>query len=1010
MPVKERLSGVSIHTLVPVKPKPVRLTIQEEILSSKPFVIPKRNFKHASFTGRQRELDYLTSFYRETLTRLKKQNSGGEETFKPYIIGIKGEAGIGKSRLVREFHVRTSSAVSNCRFISGGSYSSGQNPYGLISGLLKNSFNLPAENNIYDNVLPVIKQACPDLSGENISHLAKTVCGKVSYGNSIAVKNAAKEYLFFLCNELNKENIPLVLILEDMQWADEPSLEVLEHIVRSVNLYTDKKQPQMLFVMNYRAGFKPSKSLRTESEYKELTLEALTEKETNELITSLSGGKAAGDKARGIILKRSDGNPFNIEEWCRLLLDDKTTRAVPATVKSLLAERVSELEPGERAVLIAASVLGRKFELRIVNEILKNAEKHEPTEKIMQNLVDKKYIVNLTGDVYEFRHDLLQEIIYRYLNINTRRNAHLLAGTAIESLYSNELHNYYYELARHYTEAKDEQKSPEYLEKAGDKAKDNYEHERAIRYYGKLLNVVTCEKRYNITFKLCDVYMNRSEWNKQIELCNNILAESLRLDKNIKAECYKRTGHAYRLKGDYKDALKVYKKAYRIYEEKHEVQGKLDIMEHEAKVMMNMGKYKESLASFEMIYKISKEKRYDELYKNSLIGLGIVNSKFGKYSETIKYSEELHEHSLTNKNTDGIITSEINKAEAVYFMGNYDLATEIYLKALRKAKILSKQQEIPICLGNLGVIYQTKKKFKKALNYFQQQLHFFINCGDKPGISRALGLIGSCYISLCNFNKALYFLYEQLQMCTHLKRKQTEAVCVGNIAVVYSQLGDYSKANKYFKKQLLIDTGLSNYEGIFRALLNMGILYRNSGNYFKSNKFISKALYISNNAKIRYNLELAYSYYSESLYWLKKYWESSQYAQKALIEATNNNNIIIRLHSLCFLQKSKLMLLIKKNTDTYIEFTKLHMHDIKNYMSNNKSIEIKALLNYEMIQIYLIIKKAKRKNPVNNIYEYLHKGLRQYQNLYKKTLIFEYKNRYIELKHIYEKELQNAIH
>jgi tetratricopeptide (TPR) repeat protein len=856
MPVKERLSGVSLDTLVPVKTKPIRLTIQEEIVSSKPFVIPKRNFKQAVFAGRQRELDYLKSFYSETLTRIKKQNNGTEETSKPYVIGIKGEAGMGKSRLVREFHARISSALSNCRFISGGSYSSGQNPYGLISELLKNSLSI-SEDTHADKVQGIITESSPELSKENITHLTKIICGVSSTENSIAVKNALKEYLFSLCYYMNQQNLPLVLVLEDMQWADEPSLETIEHIVRSLNLFTDKKQPQMLFIMNYRAGFKPSKALRTESEYKELILEGLSENETTELAARINGGKKISPKTIEIIIRRSDGNPFNIEEWCRLFSEDRKTKTVPATVKSLLAERVSALEPGERAVLIAASVLGRKFELRIVNEILKSAEKHEPTENIMQSLVEKKYLVNLTGDIYEFRHDLLQETIYRYLNTGTRRNVHLLAGKAIESLYPGNLSNYYYELARHYTEAKDDLKSAHYLEKAGDKAKDNYEHNRAIRHYSKLLKKCSAEKKYDITFKLCDVYMNRSEWNKQIELCKNILAESLRLDKNIKAECYKRIGHAYRLKGDYKDARNIYKKAYRIYEEKHDVQGKLDIMEREAKVMMVMGKYKESLASFEMIYKIAKEKGFNELYKNALIGLGVVNSKIASYDNTIKYNEELIKYCIKLGDKTGILSGKINKAEAHYYLGEYKVALSIYTKARLLAQKFNRRQDVASCLGNLGILSMIQKKYTAAFKLFQEQRQIYFELGDVSGVARSLGLIGANLISCKEYRNAMPYFVKQRIIYKKQNNKNSEAICLGNIGLIYFNVGNYKSAKELYLRQLKIDKKNKNLDGILRAYLNLGILFKKINKTAISKSYFTKVISLSINNLANSYLKIA---------------------------------------------------------------------------------------------------------------------------------------------------------
>lgn len=991
MPVKERLSSVSIETLTQVKPKPIRITIQEDILSSKPFIIPKRKSAEAKFTGRQRELDYLRTLYSETIVRIKKQTSSGEVQYKPLVAAIKGEAGIGKSRLVKEFLFRVSSATGCGGFISGGSYSSGQNTYGLVSNLLKNSLGLSGKtqgNLYYSEAYPQVKAKASALSQDNIAQLTKLICGQITEQNRIAANNAVKEYLFTFCGELNKHNNPLVITLEDMQWADEPSLEAIEHILKSINLFTETKQPQILFILNYRSGFKPSKTLRAESDYREIILEGFNEKETEQLVFSLAGNKTLNAKTKEEIFKRSDGNPFNIEEWFGMFAEGKNRKVIPETVRSLLAEKVSSLETGEKAALIAASVLGRKFELEIVNEILKQAGKEQATEKIMQSLAEKRYLVNLTGDVYEFRHDILQETIYRYLNTNTRRNAHLLAGIAIEALYPNRLNDYYYELARHYTEAKSESKSLEYLEKAGDKAKNNYEHERAIRYYKKLLQKATGRKRYDITFKLCDVYMNRSEWNKQIELCKDILAESLRLDKNIKAECYKRIGHAYRLKGDYKDALKVYKKVYVIYKNFCDANGKLDIIGHEAKVIMDMGKYQDALKVFEIMYTVSQKEKYLEQYKNAITGLGIVHSKIGNYNDTIKYNIELYNYGLMVQDRNVIITSKINMAQAYYFLGDYTKAYRIYKDALRMAIKNQNFKDQLVCKTNLGAIDYAKRRYKTTIVRYQNLINNHIYLGDRIGLCRVYGMIGACFISMGNYTKALSYLSKQLTLSKTLQRKQSHTLCLSNIGAVYSLTGNFERALQIFKQQEIVDRKINNLEGIYRAKLNLSMAYYYSNRYYLSEKYARQAITILKQAKIGHNSLLAFWHLARILFDTGCYKESKVTALIASKIARENNYTYIVTYLKILLYKISITHIINSSNGSIAQNASRIIKKIIQILNNTQDIEEIALVNYELWRIRFLNKDLFSMYKSN---KYRKTALKYYRRLYKKNPQYEFK-------------------
>lgn len=952
MPVKERLNRVSLSALVPFKIINTRVTLQEDSLASKPFIAPKRKTEH-KFTGRRRELDYLRTLYSEVLLRLKKQKAGKEENHRPIIAAIKGEAGIGKSRLAKEFiaRIKANSGIDSENVFYGYALSSGQNSYGLF--------------------------------GDAVKH--------VNEKNKLPLQNIIKEFIFRQAVELNSHGIPLVIMLEDMQWADEPSLAALEHIARTINLYTDSNQPQIFFILNSRPGFKPSKTLRAECDYREIGLNGFNENESDELISNIIG-RGLKPRAKELIEKRSDGNPFNIEEWCSLLHENKGFSKIPDTVKALLVERVLNLESSERAVIIIASVLGRKFELRVLNEILKRAGKEHVSTQTISQLIEKRFLVNLSGDVYEFRHDILQETIYSHLRINVKQDVHLLAGNAIEELFPARLSEYYYELARHYISAKSVSKTIEYLEKAGDKAKDNYEHNRALGYYEKLLKLIDKDKNYNIIFKMCDVYMNRSEWNKQIELCKNILAESLRLDKNIKAECYKRIGHALRLKGDYKNALKIYKKAYRIYEISHDVEGKLDIMIFEARVIMDTGKYYCAQKEFEILYSLTKRENFPNQYKHVLGGLGVVYSKVGNYKETIKCNRELFELALKTKDNNTMLSSKINEAQAYYFLGEYDYARKIYISCLKIALKHQSHKDLLLCKSNIGAIYYAKNNYKKALRYFNTLIKDHILLDDKIGLCRTFGMIGACLISMGNYKSALRYLNKQLQLSKELNRKQTYLLCLSNIGAINNLMGNFHSAIKIFKKQEKLDSKTHNWEGVYRSKLNqsMAIFYMHK--YNKAKKYAEQAIDILNSKKLGHNSALALWHLSRIFYETKQYKKAKIAAKESFCNSAIANNGYLSLYLNLLIYKIDIIDIMEKNSNPSYKFEVTRIFN-KIYQTLKTTINIEeiGLIYYVLWEISILI--YPHIIPKDGFHIFRKKALYYYSKLYKKAPQYEFQLR-----------------
>ena len=957
-----------MQSLIPSKKTPPVITT-EEPLSPSPFVMPKNSAGEAPFTARVKELDLLRALYRESISVTSSNGSSKKDLNKPILLGIKGEAGIGKSRLVTEFqkNIAASHLQAKNFIYRAGCLSSGQEPYGLFRGF----FN---ESNF-------LKQA-------------------ITTERRTLIQNTISENIINMTREAGKNNLPMVILLEDMQWADELSLAALDHFVSAVTLAAEEAHLYPFLLMNYRPSFKPGRILRKECRLVEIELKGFGEIETKQFISKLTGRKNISPNILEQISRRSEGNPFNIEEICRSFDAGSKQIKIPASVKGLLVDKISGLEIDERAVLIIACVLGRKFSLKLLNSILKKADKPPAGKDVMSRLEEKQYVVNLTSDIYEFRHDLLHEIVYRQLRKELRKNVHALAAAATEEIYSANLSAHYYELARHSEAAGDEANTIKYLEKAGDKARENYENDRAERYYKKLLKFESSDlNAVSIQLKLCDVYMNRDQWDKQIEVCGQLLEKNRKLKSNFRIECLKRMGYCFRLKGEYKQALKYYKKAMRIANTNGDLRNKLDLMEHEAKVMLAKGNFKEAENLFLLIFRLSKKSNLKTSFKNALVGIGITHNKLGNFTEAIKFNDLLYEWAVSEHDNKAALTAQINKSESLYYMGKLEEAFRLYKISLQKSQKIHSHSDESTCLGNLGLIYYSKKQFSRAISLFEKQIERLTLLGDKGGLARTLGNLGACYLSINKYQKAQSLFFLQSSKLKGLGKRYSEAICLANIAIVNSLQGDFAKSSFYIQKQIKIARKILNQEGLFRAYTNLGINNLNQHDLNSAIKNFSKAIRIADRNKLMLNLELTQLYYAETLYQLSRFSDAIRYSLLASSNAKRTNNKLISIYSECIYNKSKICteLGISSNvTSTATVAVPEFLNKMKYLLYSCTKPEEKAVVCYEIFVVIKVCRKYKVEVP--DTLSYIEQAINYYSKILHKYESFKTLLRLKELK------------
>jgi class 3 adenylate cyclase len=359
----------------------------------------------SSFVGRTSELDLLKATFRRAL-----------ELGEPHLVTIMGDAGVGKTRLVRELWQWLAEQEPQPLQRTGRCLPYGQAAYWALGEILKEHLGI-LEGDSVETVLerlgprPILGLA-----------LGLDVAGDL---HPVAARDRLHDAWVDFLGELAAER-PVVILLEDLHWAEDAHIELIERVVRDARgpvVVIGTTRPELLDQRPAWGGGRRNASL--------IWLERLSEEEAAELLPA-----ELPRPLRDLVLERAEGNPFFVEELVGALADRGVLAggalpegfAVPDSVQAIVAARIDLLGAAEKAALQAASVIGRVFWLGPVAELTAEAE---PDWRLLE---DRDFVRRRSGSTiaheeeYVFKHALTREVAYA--GLPKARRAHLHAAFA----------------------------------------------------------------------------------------------------------------------------------------------------------------------------------------------------------------------------------------------------------------------------------------------------------------------------------------------------------------------------------------------------------------------------------------------------------------------------------------------------------------------------------------------------------------------------------------------------
>ena len=434
------------------------------------------------FVGRHSELDQLH--------RALEQAKDGHGQ----IVGVLGEPGLGKSRLFYEFKL---TSQSGCLVLEAFAVSHGKaSPYLPLIELLKNYFQIDPTDDERTRRQKIIGQVLElDRSLEATLPYLFALLGIEEGPSSLQQMDAqirrtrtfdALKQVFL--RETLKQ--PVLVIFEDLHWIDAETQGFLDSLTDSV------ASANILLLVNYRPEYRHEWGTKTY--YAQLHLAPLGTEEAEELLTFLLGSDSSLQALKPLILEKTDGTPFFMEEVVQTLAEDGALRGergryrletaptelhISPTVQGVLAARIDRLTAAEKELLQQLSVIGRQFPVSLVHAVVSQTE--DELHQILASLQAKEFLYEQPAfpeSEYLFKHALTQDVAYGSVLQEQRKALHERIGQAIEGLYRTNVGDHYNDLAYHYSHSENGPKAVEYLGLAGNQAVQRSANDDAVRY------------------------------------------------------------------------------------------------------------------------------------------------------------------------------------------------------------------------------------------------------------------------------------------------------------------------------------------------------------------------------------------------------------------------------------------------------------------------------------------------------------------------------------------------
>jgi tetratricopeptide (TPR) repeat protein len=786
------------------------------------------------FVGRAHELAILHALWAQV------------EEGRGQVVGIVGEAGIGKSRLVYEF--RRSLRGSPVIYLTAGclSYTT-TTAYRPIFSMLRHACGL-AEGDAAATVAAKVRVmlAAAGLPPEEGSPYLLHLLGVTTQTERIAglspqeIKTHARETLVQLVLHRARQR-PLVLEVENLHWIDPSSEEVLAALVERLG------DARILLLLTYRPGYQPP--WREKSCATQLALVPLTAAASRAVVQATLRTPQVAEGLVQAILAKAEGNPFFLEELARAVDEHAAAPGalpvVPDTVQVVLTARLDRLPPAAKHLLQVAAVLGKEFTRPLLQTVADLPEAELDALLAQLQAGEFLYEFLLEGSLaYTFKHALTQEVAYGSVLPTQRRSLHTRIVEALEALYGRQLTDHVELLAHHAMRGEVWEKAVTYGRQAGAKAFDRAAFREATAYYEQALAALrhlpetpdttawAIEFRLDLVLRALRplVELDRSlTVLHEAEACARACDDRVRLPYVLSA-----LARVYRARADLANARAAGQQALALAIENGDLALQTDVSHPVGQVAYDSGDYERAV---EVLWRnvatleASRERLHDsysEIWGRAWLARAL--SALGRFAEGRRHGEQALRLALTESRGEAPIVAYGTLGHVYLVQGDLEAAIHMLERGLALSRAAD-ERTWGRRIGPLGYAYALAGRLAEGRALLEEACRAGRHTGELINQARNVAwLSAACLLADC-IDEAEQYAHQALALARQRGTRGYEALALWQLGAVYAHPAspDAAPAEARYHEALALAHQLEMCPLQARCYRGLGTLYAMTG-------------------------------------------------------------------------------------------------------------------------------------------------------------------------------------
>ncbi|MCK8058512.1 MULTISPECIES: adenylate/guanylate cyclase domain-containing protein [unclassified Fusibacter] len=821
----------------------------------------------APFTSRTHEIKLIKNY-------IDQSNSANFQG----VVHIKGELGIGKSRLVDECIIDYKKSVEILTFVSDELFRSSLNP---IKRVLCDYFNINTNNNAFQNTkifqenynkLYMIQNANPEELDQHIEFIANIMDLHIpdsilpSMDPKIRFENMMYSFEYFIY--LISTERPVILRIEDLQWFDADSIKFLKHAINSCN------DSSLIVIITSRIDEDEVFTNTSEwcNNHELIDLKAFTLKETELFLKNTLGCLELPTSTRDTIYAITEGSPFYLEQLIIYLMetgafeDDLTLKSdnlnLPNSIDSIFLSRIDQLSNYIKSFVKKASILGTIFPIEIISRMRIDGSVNDYLIKG----IDENIWVSMDKFKYMFRHTLFRNTVYELQLKSEIRELHKLAAREMITVYKEYLDNKASIIAFHMEKAQQYNEAVKYYVMASNYNFSNYRLDDCINNLDKITELksyVTKQEMYEVFEKYAEIYYLKVDYEKSIIYCKKALEicesknqsvkinlkivrvynvtnhdksiemyeeiESLldELDDDVKAEFALSRGIILLHSAEYDQADILLDRGLTWAEKTSDIQMRTSIYNYKAYILVARGKYNEAIKMYKEILLTKNEIKDYYGLTNIFLHIGIAYYYLNDYQNCIKYYKKTLENAIKLHDRRSQDAAKINLANVLKDIGQYEKATSYLLPILEHRKKNNDGFVLIYIYNNLGAIYKASGDYINAINALEHSNKFGVEYDHYKATPENNLLLAGIYDDQNRLEEAIEKIEEGLNLAEKHDVSQLSLLKLIEYRVKFKLLSD-QQVNQQKIIDSLIDYGEHITDSVLKAyyLKELAFMYK----------------------------------------------------------------------------------------------------------------------------------------------------------------------------------------